>query len=67
MKKDNQNNDQSISNDIDKMKVLGLQELTEVAGGAAAWSTDSVNCGTVGSDEWSTLSRGCRSIIVIRA
>lgn len=55
------------------MKVLGLQELTEIAGGAGAgaglddWSTDSVDCGGVDSDEWSTLSRGCRDdkIIII--
>lgn len=59
------NQDKNTNN---KMKVLGLQELTEVAGGAMAWSTDSVDCGTVGSNEWSTLSRGCRDrdIIVLR-
>jgi hypothetical protein len=48
-------------NTIAKMKVLGLQELTDVAGGRAAdWSTNSNNCGTVQSNEWSTNSNGCR-------
>ncbi|WMS86051.1 hypothetical protein [Pleionea litopenaei] len=58
------NNTVSINND--KMKVLGLQELAEVAGGrmAEAWSTDSIDCGTVGSNEWSTLSRGCRDDVL---
>ena len=51
------------SNNINnaQMKVLGLQELAEVAGGRQeAWSTDSIDCGTVRSDEWSTTSIGCR-------
>ncbi|MCI2263219.1 hypothetical protein [Xanthomonas indica] len=42
-----------------KMKVLALQELEGVSGGLAAWSTDSINCGGVTKDEWSTASRGC--------
>ncbi|NVJ51778.1 MAG: hypothetical protein HWE13_08725 [Gammaproteobacteria bacterium] len=60
--KNQDNNTQVINND--KMKVLGLQELTEVAGGAMAWSTDSIDCGTVGSNEWSTVSRGCRDNVL---
>jgi hypothetical protein len=44
-----------------KMKVLGLQELTAVSGGRAAdWSTESNDCGTVASNEWSTWSNGCK-------
>jgi hypothetical protein len=44
-----------------KMKVLGLQELTEVAGGRAMdWSTSSNDCGSVQSNEWSTQSNGCK-------
>ena len=60
MKDQLENNVSATSSE--KMKVLGLQELTAVAGGAAAWSTNSNNCGTVKSDEWSTDSNGCRTI-----
>lgn len=48
------------ANEIDsKAKVLDLQELDAVDGGAMAWSTESVNCGGVTKDEWSTRSTGC--------
>jgi hypothetical protein len=50
-----------------KMKVLGLQELTEVAGGRAHamdWSTSSNDCGSVQSNEWSTMSNGCRDKVI---
>jgi len=43
-----------------KIKVLALQELEGVSGGGAAWSTESVACGGVTKDEWSTKSRDCR-------
>lgn len=47
--------------DIKNMKkVLDLQSLEYVQGGEMAWSTQSVDCGTVGDDEWSTQSKGCR-------
>ncbi|WP_279361520.1 hypothetical protein [Xanthomonas sacchari] len=55
MKSDSKLGDKSSA----KMKVLALQELEGVSGGAAAWSTDSVNCGGVTKDEWSTKSQGC--------
>jgi hypothetical protein len=51
----------------DKMKVLKLQELSEVNGGAKggnhvdAWSTASGTCGGVTSNEWSTVSGTCRT------
>ncbi|MCO7226650.1 hypothetical protein [Pleionea sp. CnH1-48] len=62
----NNKKDNAINND--QMKVLGLQELAQVAGGRAAdWSTDSIDCGTVQSNEWSTLSRGCRTLDRIEA
>lgn len=49
-----------------KVKVLSLQQLRQVSGGRGdvaspmAWSTQSNNCGTVGDNEWSTQSSGCR-------
>jgi len=46
------------------MKVLDLQTLASVEGAgivAYAWSTTSNSCGTVGSNEWSTGSAGCRT------
>jgi hypothetical protein len=49
-----------------QMKVLGLQELGQVSGGLAAWSTESNNCATVGADEWSTRSNGCRTVKIER-
>jgi hypothetical protein len=50
-----------------KSNVLSLQELAEVKGGGYfgkdefgfKWSTASGSCGTVGEDEWSTVSWGC--------
>jgi hypothetical protein len=55
-------NNAIIANADDKVKVLGLQELAEVAGGRAAmdWSTASNDCGSVASNEWSTQSNGCK-------
>lgn len=49
----------------DQAKVLNLQDLeesNEASGGAMAWSTDSIQCGGVTTNEWSTISRGCRTI-----
>ena len=43
-----------------KMKVLNLQEMDDVSGGAGAWSTASGGCGSVGDNEWSTKSMDCR-------
>lgn len=47
-----------------KMKVLDLQELSEVSGGknveVDSWSTASNRCETVQADEWSTASNDCR-------
>ena len=45
-----------------KAKVLDLQELESTDGGRALadWSTASMNCQTVGPDEWSTASTDCR-------
>jgi hypothetical protein len=49
-----------------KVKVLSLQEVEEVGGGERfdmvpqAWSTFSVKCDTVATNEWSTLSMGCK-------
>ncbi|MDP5135872.1 hypothetical protein [Rheinheimera baltica] len=53
--------------DLNKDKVLNLQQLTQVSGGRISddvapmdWSTMSNNCGGVGDDEWSTMSDGCK-------
>lgn len=46
-------------------KVLDLQSLEQVQGGMMAWSTMSENCGTVGANEWSTKSNGCRTRVAL--
>lgn len=56
------------SQQAQKVKVLALQNLSDIRGGQgfgmdaspADWSTRSVGCGGVGKDEWSTYSEGCR-------
>lgn len=55
---------EGVKQEKSKMKVLGLQELGEVSGGLAAWSTESMNCATVDENEWSTRSGGCRTVNV---
>ncbi len=56
-KNENQQNDES------KVEVLDLQNLEDVAGGAAeapnAWSTMSRDCKQPQPGEWSTASTGC--------
>lgn len=57
--------------DMNKFKVLNLQQLAQVSGGqkdaqAMDWSTQSNNCGGVGDDEWSTYSNGCKGAEVIK-
>ncbi len=53
--------------DINKDKVLNLQQLEQVSGGRISdqvapmdWSTMSRACGGVGDDEWSTMSDSCK-------
>jgi hypothetical protein len=53
--------------DINKDKVLNLQQLEQVSGGRISdqvapmdWSTMSRGCGGVGDDEWSTMSDSCK-------
>ena len=59
-----QKNDK-LNQDLDKMKVLSLQDLEHVNGGrgvlypSPVQSTESINCGTVTGYENSTKSNGC--------
>lgn len=57
-----------VSQQAQKVKVLALQNLSDIRGGEgfgmdaspASWSTWSSGCGGVGSSEWSTSSQSCR-------
>ena len=50
-----------------QIKVLGLQELSDVAGGNQHhWSTESTDCTTADTGVWSTPSADCGPIDFIQ-